>query len=267
MNTPATSTMTAIPARFRPAYDAVAGLARRPRYLGAAIFGSVASGTATGDSDLDVLVMTDAPNDCPNMHTLAGVNHPVIGGVKLDITFHSLDQLRERMGRMTARGDVRPWLAGALVVFDRTGDLAALVAECGAVRPRPATDTDRRDMQYDAYFGDRKIRLALAADPATALFSMHTHLRGLLWGHYILNQQWRVSDKRLLADLAAWDAPLAALVRRFVAVADVGEKFALWTAILDHVLAPLGGRQPIAENNCPCPACTDDLAALLTPVT
>ncbi len=257
MPTPTISTKAdAIRARFRPAYDAVAGLARHPRYLGAAVFGSVAAGTATDDSDLDVLVLVDADEPC------ADVNHPVIGGVKLDISFNSLAQLQRRTDEGLANGTRPPWLAGAYVVFDRTGDLAALVAASNAARPKELTEAELRFNRFMFYHGDEKVRRHLHHDPAAASLVMHIGINDVLKMYYAQGRHWWVSSKYLLADLATWDAPLAALVRRFVAVAEVDAKFALWTAILDHVLAPLGERQPIAENNCPCPICTDDLAAL-----
>lgn len=63
---------------------AVEGLAARGRYVGALVFGSVAQGTATEASDLDVRVLVDENNPC------AELNHPRIGGVKVDVTFCSL---------------------------------------------------------------------------------------------------------------------------------------------------------------------------------
>ena len=77
--------------------------------------------------------------------------------------------------------------------------------------------------------------------------------------HYQLQQRWWVSSKRLLADLYNWDTPLVQLIENFVATSDVQIKFADWSAIIDHILAPIGGRQPIAENNCDCEVCRQDL--------
>jgi len=94
-------TNPAIPERFAGAYNAIARLAYIDRYLGAFIFGSVARGTATAQSDLDARVLIDHENPCSN------INHPVIGGVKLDLTFVSLalfpDLYREEVGRGTRR--------------------------------------------------------------------------------------------------------------------------------------------------------------------
>jgi hypothetical protein len=41
---------------------------------------------------------------------------------------------------------------------------------------------------------------------------------------------------------------------------EVETKYQWWPAIIDHILEPLGGRQPIAENNCDCVVCREDLA-------
>lgn len=70
-----------VPNRFVPAVRAVETLAAEDRYLAALVFGSVAEGTATHASDLDVRVVVDQDNPCTN------INHPRIDGVKLDITF------------------------------------------------------------------------------------------------------------------------------------------------------------------------------------
>jgi nucleotidyltransferase-like protein len=59
-------------------------------YLAAYIFGSFARGEATEHSDLDVHVIVNEDNPCAN------INHPIIAGVTLDLSFCSLKQLKER---------------------------------------------------------------------------------------------------------------------------------------------------------------------------
>jgi len=109
-----------VPAHFGPAVRAVEALAAEDRYLGALVFGSVADGTATTESDLDIRVVVDGDNPCPN------INHPRIGGVKLDITFHSQRQLARQTEQETREGRRAPMIAGALILFDKTGALADL---------------------------------------------------------------------------------------------------------------------------------------------
>src|SRR6187401_3476756 len=91
-----------IPARFRPALDRIQRLRAVERYHAAYIFGSVARGQATGASDLDVQVLIAHENPCTN------INHPVVGGVKLDVTFMSLEQLTARTQREIEKGDRVP---------------------------------------------------------------------------------------------------------------------------------------------------------------
>ena len=71
---------------------------------------------------------------------------------------------------------------------------------------------------------------------------------------------------RFLPAYRRWDPTLASLVASFVAAVEPPAKFATWPASVDHVLRPLGGRQPIAGNNCACAVCREDLARLLTSV-
>ncbi|MPY86941.1 MAG: hypothetical protein GEU99_03375 [Luteitalea sp.] len=102
----------------------------------------------------------------------------------------------------------------------------------------------------------------LTTDPFGALLVMHTSVSDLVNTHYRIQRRWRLSSKRVLADLRGWHPALAVLVERFVCAADVQPKFAIWTEIIDYVMAPLGGRQPIADMNCGCVVCHHDLAML-----
>jgi len=71
-----------------------------------------------------------------------------------------------------------------------------------------------------------------------------------------------VSSKRMLSDLHSWDPQLAELLEKFVTTSNVQAKFYFWSSIIDHILAPIGGQQPIEENNCTCAICRNDLAIL-----
>lgn len=248
-----------VPDRFIPAYDQVRRLAHVERNLAAFIFGSVARDDATAQSDLDLQVIVERDNPCAN------INHPVIAGVKLDLTFISLAQLRARTEDEIARGERVPMLAESLIVFDKTGELPALRAQAREARPKPVSPDEHQLIHFMIYHVNDKVERALTSDPATSLLSMHTELGWLLQLHYRLQGHWQVSSKRLLPDLRRWDAPLAALIEAFVVTAAPTVKARYWAAIVDRVVAPLGGRQPIAENNCNCAICRQDLAPLLAP--
>src|SRR4051812_39467367 len=69
------------PERFLPAISKVKDLQKHDQYRGAFIFGSVARGDTTEDSDLDVKVLIDRDALCPNL------SHPILNGIKLDLAF------------------------------------------------------------------------------------------------------------------------------------------------------------------------------------
>src|SRR5579884_1597824 len=112
------------------------------------------------------------------------------------------------------------------------------------------------------YHGNNKVKRNLRTDPTTALLAMHVGLNDFLKYHYQLQRRWWVSSKRMLADLRSWDPQLAQLVESFVVACNVQTKFQFWSAIIDHILTPLDGRQPIAENNCTCEVCNKDLSMI-----
>jgi hypothetical protein len=248
---------TNIPPRFHPAYRHIQNLAQHDRYQAALIFGSLARGEATDASDMDVKVVTDEDNPCSN------INHPVIGGVKLDLSFASISQFRESLDREIANPERVPMFAESLIVFDKTGELTGLCEEAKTVQPRKLAQDEVQFMQFMFYHGNDKAERNVQSDPVAALLVMHVGLNDFLHFHYKIQGRWWVSSKRLLADLRSWDPPLARLVERFVTSCDVQTKFQVWSAIIDHILEPLGGRQPIAENVCHCPVCQVDLARVL----
>jgi hypothetical protein len=249
-------TEAAIPARFVAAYNAVAALDDVERYLGAFVFGSVARGTATAQSDFDVRVMIDEDNPCVN------INHPVIGGVKLDLTFNSLAQLRRDTAQERTRATRLPMIAESLIIFDKTGALAALRDEARQATPPQATPDDHQLLRFLIKHADDKVQRALDADPAAALFAMHLGLAELLDIDRRLHGRWEVSSKRLLADLRQTDPELATLIERFVGIGEIGPKFAAWRAIIAQVARPLQGWEEV-ENICGCAVCQQDIAALL----
>ena len=246
-----------IPPRFLTAYQRIAQLEQDDRYVAAYIFGSFARGEATELSDLDVNVIIDEDNPCTN------INNQIIEGVTLDLTFISLNQLKARTDNEIEKRERVPMIAESYIVFDKTNELAHLQEQARQVKPKKILPEEYQFIQFMFYHGNNKVERNLNDDPITALLVMHVGLDEFLKYHYRLQQKWWVSSKRLLADLRLWDAPLAQLVENFVATSDVQVKFAHWSAIIDHILAPIGGRKPIAENNCGCEVCQQDLAHLL----
>jgi hypothetical protein len=245
-----------IPERFLAAYGYIRQLEQRKRYLAAFIFGSLARGEATEDSDMDVKVIVNEDNPCSN------INHPIINGVKLDLTFISLAQLSAATDHEMELGERIPMIAESLIVFDKTGELRRLQESAKQVQPKRITAEEYQFVQFMFYHGNNKAERNLHSDPAVALFVMHVGLNDFLKYHYQIQQRWWVSSKRMLSDLRSWDLQLAELVEKFIATSDVETKFQFWSAIIDHILAPIGGRPRIEDNNCTCEVCLKDLAMI-----
>jgi predicted nucleotidyltransferase len=250
----------AFPERFRAALQAIERLQSHDRYLGAFIFGSLARLEATERSDCDVQVIVNEENPCTN------INHPVIDGVKLDLTFLSLSQLQARTQQEMEKRERLPIIAEAVIVFDKTNQLLPLQEQARQTQPLKTRSETLQFLHFMFFHGNDKVERNLEADPLTALLVMHVGLNEFLHYHYQIQGQWWVSSKRLLADLRSWDLPLAQLVEQFVTTCEVHTKFASWSAIVDHILEPLGGRQPIAENNCGCLVCQHDLSMLFSQI-
>jgi len=249
--------MVKIPKQFRLAYSAVEKLKEKDRYLAAFIFGSVARGEAGEDSDLDVKVVVDCDSVCK------AINHPVIGGVKLDISFQSFNQLKNFTQDEIKKGTRIPMLAESIIVFDKTGELTKYKEEIVVVSPKELSSEDIRWFQFMVYHSDNKAERLVRSDPHGALLSMNVSINEILKIHYQVNRKWWVSDKRMMNDLRTWDKTMATQLEKFVSTRDAAEKFSLWTEIVEYVLRPLGGRRPISEISCDCEVCKEDLEAML----
>ncbi len=226
-------------------------------YLGAFIFGSVACDNSNEYSDLDVKVVVKDDNPCPN------INHPIVGGVKLDITFTSQEQLAEMTAKQM-QSDRPPFIFKSIILFDKTGHLNQLKETCLKKTPPRYEEKDHQYIQFIIFNANSKVERNLEKDPASSLLSMTMGLNDLLKTHYKLNGRQWLSDKFLLGDLAAWDKEANKLVCAFLRANEVEEKFNAWTNIIRHVLKPLGGKKKIQEINCSCENCAKDLEALLS---
>jgi predicted nucleotidyltransferase len=248
--------MKDIPPRFSKGVEAVQALSTDPRCEAAFIFGSVAVGTATDKSDLDVKVIVDEDNPCTN------INHPTFDDYKLDITFRSFPQIKEFTEDEIKRGEREPNLLRGVILFDKTGELTTLQDEIKNTNPTKYEPRDYQFVQFMLYHANNKVERALDNDPQSSLYSMHANIGEVLKIHFKLNGKWWVSSKNVLISLTEWDRELAEVVQDFVSTAEPEEKFNFWTKIVDHVAAKMGGRQPISENNCTCEVCAIDLAKL-----
>jgi hypothetical protein len=207
------STVPVLPMCFRPAYQAIQRLEGHERYLAAFIFGSVARGEAIEPSDLDVHVIVNEKQFC------RAVNHPILGGVQLNLTFLSLLQFEERTRKEIDQSHrMRPLtIAESIIIFDKTGRLGHMREEAQQLQPRTVSAREQQGLQSMLFSCHEKAKHFLAEDAPTALLVMHIDLISLLLAHYKLHQKWWVGPHQLPADLSIWDVKLAQLVGHFLA--------------------------------------------------
>jgi len=177
------ATLPNIPERFQAAYQQIKRLESYERYIGAFIFGSLARCEAAEKSDLDVQVLVDEDNPCNN------INHPFINGVRLDLSFVSLPQLKAATKNQIRKRERIPFIAESLIVFDKSGELEKLQEMARQVRPKAITTSDHQFVQFMFYHGNNKVERYLATDPTTALFVMHVGLNDFLQFHYQIHQR------------------------------------------------------------------------------
>jgi hypothetical protein len=252
-------TVPELPMRLRPVYQALQRLEEHERYLAAFIFGPVACGVAIEQSNTDVFVIV---NENRAKHH---PNHPMIGGVQLNLAFLTLEQFEERIRKEIDQhqrmGPVT--IAESIIIFDKTKKLHHMREEAQQVQPRTISARQQQALQLILFQCHKKAEHFLEEDPSTALLVMHMDLISVLLTHYKQQQKWWVDPQHVLADLSTWDLQLAQLVRDFLATGEVSAKFQIWSTIIDAILQPLGGHHPLPAQNCPCNRCQKDIALLL----
>lgn len=241
---------------FLSAYKKIEDLQNHDRYQAAYIFGSLVRGEHDKNSDFDVMVIIDSENDCKE------INHPIINGLKLDLTFKSLDQIRKLNEEIVQKGERIPMIAESIIVFDKNGGLTKLKNEFKNFKRKKASKKDFQQIQFMLYHANNKAKRNLDDDKSTALLAMGININEILKFHYHINGKWWLSNKRLLPDLRNWDPKMAKLIERFVTTTEVKTKYKYWNQILDHVAKPIGGRQEIKDINCNCKTCKADLKLL-----
>jgi Polymerase beta, Nucleotidyltransferase len=252
--------MTSLLNSYAVVVNQIAALQQHARYEGAFVFGSYVTGELHDNSDLDVVVLVTDADGCRE------VSHPLINGIPVDISFFSYGQIQRYLQETLARNfRPKPWLYASQILFDKQGRLHKLahwVQE--TAQPAKYSQADYEDIQLSCYYFLAKAQKCLEREPTAALLVMMNNLNDLLRYHYRIHGRWRVADKRMLGDLAKWDHSMEKLLRSFLTEVTVGQKFALWTQMIDHLLTPIGGRNFAKyENVCHCERCQNDLQAIM----
>lgn len=245
--------------RYRIVVEKIKQLAVHDRYEGAVVFGSFATGELHPESDLDVSVLVTDEQVCSN------VSHPLLDGIRVDISFDSMAKLVQMAEERLKQGFRKPWLYDSVILFDKQGRLQQLKARVlREAQPLAGERLDADTVQFEMYYKYTKPRKYLAKAPATANLIMHLHLSEVLRVHYKFRRRWWVSDKKLFSDLAAWDPTMGKLLEEFVTEPVIEQKYRLWREMIEHVLLAIGGSAfERFEVSCDCERCQADVQRLL----
>lgn len=205
------------------------------------------------------MLVTDTVS-CPD------VSHPRLQGIAVDISFNSFESI-ERYIHKTLSAALRrkPWLYDSQILFDKQGRLheSARWVQQNA-KPTLHTVDDDEDLQLTCYYALTKAQKFVATAPEVTLLVMQTDLNDLLRRHYKLQGRWWVSNKKLLRDLQCWDPAMYDHLRSFLTTLTIAEKFTAWSHMIDHLLAPIGGRNFAKyESFCGCERCKIDIESIL----
>jgi hypothetical protein len=188
------------------------------------------------------------------------LTHINIHGIKLDISFNSIEKLTEETEKELERAKRIPIVAGAVVLFDKDGKLKNLIQEAKKrMSPKKYPQSKYDWVRFVILNEDLKARRYLSVDPITANHVMHTGLGDIVDMYYQIAGRWHTSNKKTLSDLKKWDPKLKVIIANMMLAKDIQDKFSNWTKMVDHVLGKIGGRIDIEKTGCPCEICRDDI--------
>jgi predicted nucleotidyltransferase len=163
----------------------IKSLEDHPNYLGAFVFGSVARDEITDDSDLDVQVIIAEDN--PHIDIL----HPIIEGIKLDLSFCSLEQMKKQHDKELQRVPARiPMIAESIVLFDKHGLLQETKQYYQSIQAPKFKPENFAEQRFLLYHTNNKVERSIVSDPKSALLSMHIGINDMLKIHYGIHGKW-----------------------------------------------------------------------------
>ena len=203
---------------------------------GLLLTGSLARGEGDVNSDLDLYVLVDRPWRQRRTRW--------IDGVEVELFLNPV----ARIGyAMTEDGDTHcaHMFVTGRAIYDRDGAVARLqetaadLLAAGPPEPAPYELLMARYRPADLLADARDV----AADPAACAAMISLTLWVTLEAHYAIARRWWPKQKRLLADLEAWDAETAALARATLDQATgLDARLDALEQLVDRVLRPAGGR-------------------------
>lgn len=250
--------LTKLPPNFQKAIKKLKSLKDHPQYTAGLIFGSTARGEITKNSDIDVILVTNSAKLCDN------VSHPLLEGIKVDISFTNFSKLKQRNEEEIASAKRIPILAECIILFDKTGELHQLKKIAQKTKPKLLSKSKHQWIQFMILHATDKAKRHLKSDPLSSIYSLHSNIGEILKFHYQINRRWWVSDKRLIKDIETWDKKLHLFLISFLTSHKVDQKFSFWEKITGHILKPIGGPRKITEINCTCSICQKHLKKINT---
>ena len=214
--------------------------------LGVLVGGSRTRSEGDRHSDIDVVVVVDRPSR--KRWNFA------IGGVEIEALINPPFQMRRYFEeeRLDGRGVMPHLCSTGRILFDPQGLMATLQAEARAVwdaGPPPLSDRERWQFRYHAADALRDLADVETSDKERAVFLIGLILPTIIDQHYRISGRWLSKPKRLFNDLENWDSNAARLARLACNdEANPGDRCAAVRALVDHVLAPLGGIMPMEWN-------------------
>jgi predicted nucleotidyltransferase len=217
------------------AINKIKTLENHQNYLGAFVFGSVARNDITDDSDLDVQVIIAEDN--PHIDIL----HPTIEGIKLDLSFCSLEQIKKQHDKELQRVPARiPMITESIILFDKYGLLSETKQYYQSIQAPKFKPADFPEQRFLLHHANNKVERNIISDPASALLAMHIGINDVLKIHYGIHGKWWVSNKRMLPDLGLWDQELKKMLEIFLTTGEITQKFEEWRKIIRHVSHAMG---------------------------
>ena len=227
------------------------------RYRACLVFGSAVRGEFREGSDIDVKVAIRKGKHHSEL------NHTYIEGIKLDISFNSLERLQKDTEKELERAKRPPLIAESVILFDKDGDARKLIAHAKKKMYPKKYDKAQYDwVRFVILNEDLKVRRYFTEDPVLANYIMHSGLEDVIDMHYQVEGRFDTSNKKTLSDLKKWDPVLEKFLIRMMSAKNMKDKFSYWTKIIDHVLKKLGGRIDIEETSCTCQICREDIGFL-----
>jgi hypothetical protein len=234
---PTDSDLEQVPPAYRAAAAAVrAEFAARPDVQAVLLAGSVLRGEGGPTSDLDVWVISDTPDRRRHNRIIAGVPVEIFVNSPAWIA-HYLAEGDNSAMHMISTGLLVYVRADAAAAVDALRERVLAVYAQGPAALSAEALARHRSFLVDAWWDVQDV---CDTDPPSATLAMTSVLNQALVLYYAERQAWRPKPKRLLADLAARDPALAAVVRAYLAADDLAAR----RAALESILAAPARRSP-----------------------